>query len=128
MYYDIIPNIFSNLCWLDVRFIMFYQSVHQSVYPCRIPVIAFTLASIEGRSGARIDFKPMESSFTDEDIHEHIATWAFSGRAPKIGGISWRKKTREKKFGSQNPINHFGTPYSFIIFAILKWWGNAMVS
>lgn len=26
-----------------------------------------------GRSGARIDFKPMESSFTDEDIHEHIA-------------------------------------------------------
>ena len=96
MYYDIIPNIVSNLCWLDVRFIMFYQSVHQSVYPCRIPVIAFTLASIEGRSGARIDFKPMESSFTDEDIHEHIATWAFSGRAPKIGGISWRKKHGKK--------------------------------
>jgi len=117
MYYDIIPNNFSNLCWLDVRFIMFYQSVHQSVYPCRIPVIAFTLASIEGRSGARIDFKPMESSFTDEDIHEHIATWAFSGRVPK----NWRnqleeKKSRENKFGSQNPINHFGTPYSFIIF------------
>ena len=29
----------------------------------------------EGRGTTRINFKPMESSFTDEDIHEHIASW-----------------------------------------------------
>ena len=91
MYYDIIPIFFSNLCWLDVRF--------YHVLSVRSPV-HLSLPSIEGRSGARIDFKPMESSFTDEDIHEHIATWAFSGRAPKNWRNHLEKKTKnhgEKK-------------------------------
>lgn len=34
------------------------------------------LPGAQGKSGTnRLDFKPMESSFTDEDIHEHIASW-----------------------------------------------------
>lgn len=92
MYYDIIPNIFSNLCWLDVRFIMFYQSVHQSVYPCRIPVIAdkpsrqSRVAPVRGSTS-----NPWRAASPMKTSMNTLPPGLFRVGRQKIGGISWKK-------------------------------------